>query len=83
MHVIFVFFGVILILVEFIGGILSIISICILSGYFLARVVLKILGLHSGSPEQVRNELKFAAICGMIILVTIASRLIVAFLAPD
>jgi 1,4-dihydroxy-2-naphthoate octaprenyltransferase len=83
MHAILIFFMVILLIIEAVGGILSLISLPTLCGYFLIRAVLKMLGLHSGSPEQVRNELKFTAICGVIVLVTVTSGLVGAFVAPD
>jgi len=39
------------------------------------------MGLYSGSVEQVVKELKFAAICGMLVLLTIACYLVVIFVA--
>ena len=74
------FMGVIGIL-GLISGFLSIISLCILFGYVLVRIVLRIMGLYSGSGEQVAKELMFAAICGMLVLLTIACYLIMIFVA--
>ena len=39
--------------------------------YFFARVLLKFMGLHSGTPEQFRKELKLIAMCGVLALFTI------------
>ena len=40
-------------------------------GYVLIRVILKLLGLHSATPEQWRRELKFACISGIIFFIAL------------
>jgi hypothetical protein len=52
----------------FLSGILAI----TLFGYSLVRMVLKSLGLYSATPEQFRNELRFAALSGGFFLATVA-----------
>ncbi len=50
---------------------LSAIMVITLSGYFFGRVLLKVLGLYSASPEAFRKELKVAGMVGMLVLFTI------------
>ena len=61
MHVISFAIGAVLLVVGLVCGILDLIGIPLVGGYFFCRLILKVMGLHSGSPEQVRNELWLAA----------------------
>ena len=66
-------FGILLDLIVIVlaaSGFLALIMVVTGAGYFFSRVLLKILGLHSATSEQFRNELRFAAICGRLILWT-------------
>jgi hypothetical protein len=53
-----------------------------MSGYFFARILLKVLGLHTGSEQQIRNEKKFAIVFAAIILLT-AVLIIVGIFTPE
>jgi prolipoprotein diacylglyceryltransferase len=59
-------------LIGIIAGALGFIFALILSGYFFARILLKIMRLHSGSPAQIRGELKGCLISAVLILFSIA-----------
>jgi hypothetical protein len=75
--------GLVLAIAVVIGTALSSISILTLGGYFFARLILKILGLHSGSAEQVRNEIKLAVGSGILVLVTVALSLLIVWMSGD
>jgi hydrogenase maturation factor HypE len=56
-------------------------AICLLlffvvGGYFLTRATLKVMGLHSGSPEQIRAEIRLLKISGVILLVTVGCTIV-------
>ncbi len=53
-----------------------------IGGYFFARIVLKVLGLHTGSEQQVKNEKKFAVVFAAIILITVIL-ITVAIFTPE
>jgi hypothetical protein len=76
MKVILGLLGLILCLAALVGMFLSLISAITLGGYLLARVVLRILGLHIGSSLQVRNELRLVVGFGILIFVTLVSTLL-------
>jgi hypothetical protein len=83
MNAIAVPFGLILLCAELICGALSLIAVPTLCGYFFARIVLKVMGLHSASEEQAKGEIRFAAICGTLLLITFILVFLVAWLAGD
>ena len=75
--------GISIILAELIGGILCLISVPTLGGYFFVRVVLKVLGLHSGTTEEVKNEIKLAVGCCVLVLFTFVLALMGSWMAGD
>ncbi len=59
-----------------ISGFFGIISFVTLVGYFLIRIILKIFGLYSATPDQVKSELKATGIFGFLVLFTISCFLV-------
>jgi uncharacterized membrane protein YjgN (DUF898 family) len=58
-------------LIGLIGLLVSLVSLVILTAYFLVQTVLKIRGLHTDSPEQIRKEQRALFLCGALVLLTI------------
>jgi hypothetical protein len=79
MHVIFVAFEAVLMIIGLVCGILDFIAIPVVGGYFFCRFVLKVMGLHSGFPEQVRNELKLAAVFAVFMAIQFVLMLLGCF----
>jgi hypothetical protein len=53
------------------GMLLFILLFFVVGGYFFARFLVTLLGLHSPSPEQLRGEFKLIKFCSGLLVFTI------------
>ncbi len=64
-------------------GVVWLVFFPIAAGYTFLRILLKVLGLHSASPDQFRGEIKLAKVFAVLLLLTVVYFLLAAFCESD